>query len=129
MSGEKISIATDLGHIDSNTIKHLKNSSSILLEANYDPNVLKLSSYPYYLKQRIAGPKGHLANHTTGNVIGELIGSGLKNALLVHLSKESNFPELALQTVKEQLIQNNHSLNNINISVAPRNTPSVMFTA
>lgn len=96
---EKLSIATDLGHIDSKVFRHLENSSSILLEANYDPNVLKMSSYPYVLKQRISGPNGHLANEITGKTICKLIDSGLKKALLVHLSKENNFPELAYETV------------------------------
>lgn len=52
----KISIATDLGHMTSNILSNLENSSFILLESNYDPNILKCSSYPYPLKQRIAGP-------------------------------------------------------------------------
>ena len=53
---QKISIATDIGHMDSKIIKNLEESSFILLESNYDPNILKCSRYPYSLKQRIAGP-------------------------------------------------------------------------
>lgn len=53
---QKISIATDLGHMDVKLAKNLEESSFILLEANYDPNILKCSKYPYPLKQRIAGP-------------------------------------------------------------------------
>ena len=53
---QKISIATDLGHMDNHLIKYLEESQFILLEANYDPNILKCSRYPYLLKQRIAGP-------------------------------------------------------------------------
>lgn len=53
---QKISIATDLGHMDTELMKNLIESSFILLEANYDPNILKCSRYPYTLKQRIAGP-------------------------------------------------------------------------
>lgn len=53
---KKISIATDIGHMDAKIIKNLEESSFILLEANYDPNILKCSRYPYCLKQRIAGP-------------------------------------------------------------------------
>lgn len=59
---KKISIATDLGHIDNTILNYLKNSSSILLESNYDPEVLKFSKYPYLLKQRISGTSGHLSN-------------------------------------------------------------------
>lgn len=53
---KKISIATDIGDMNKNVLKHLENSDFLLLEANYDPNVLKCSPYPYLLKQRIASP-------------------------------------------------------------------------
>lgn len=123
-NNNKISIATDLGHIDNNIIKRLENSSFILLESNYDPNVLKCSNYPYTLKQRIAGPKGHLSNDTAGNVILHLLHSGLKNAMLGHLSKENNFPELAYETVVNKLIENNYNENNFRLSIANRAMPS-----
>ena len=55
-SGKKISIATDLGHINKSILSNLKNSSFIMLESNYEPSVLKYSSYPYSLKKRIDGP-------------------------------------------------------------------------
>jgi len=125
--GQKISVATDLGHVDSKLLKHLENSSSLLLEANYDPEILKFSSYPYILKQRIAGPNGHLSNDMSGEAICRLTESGLKKALLVHLSKENNFPELAYKTIEEALLSGNSSL--IDISIAPRNNPSEMLDA
>ena len=52
---KKLSIATDIGFISKDLFKHLENSSSILIESNYDPEILKVSPYPYLLKQRIAG--------------------------------------------------------------------------
>lgn len=55
-SGKKISIATDVGHISPKIMSYLENSSFALLEANYDPDVLKYSSYPLRLKYRIDGP-------------------------------------------------------------------------
>lgn len=55
-SGKKISIATDLGHMNKSILSHLKNSNFIMLESNYEPSVLKYSSYPYLLKKRIDGP-------------------------------------------------------------------------
>ncbi len=53
---KKISVATDIGHMTNDILKNLEESSFILLEANYDPEVLKCSSYPFSLKSRIAGP-------------------------------------------------------------------------
>ena len=121
---QKISIATDLGHIDAKLIKYLEESRFILLEANYDPNILKYSKYPYSLKQRIAGPNGHLSNEMAGKTISYLMKSGLSKVLLGHLSKENNFPELAYQTVIDELCNNNFDENQLSISVASRSTPS-----
>jgi len=126
-SGSKIGIATDLGHVNSKILKYLENSSSVLLEANYDLEILKFSSYPYILKQRIAGPNGHLSNNMSGDAICKLTESGLTKALLVHLSRENNFPELAQKTIEEVLLSNNCSLTDI--SIAPRNTPSGVLDA
>lgn len=122
-----MSIATDLGHISSDIIKCLENSSFLMLEANYDSDVLKYSSYPYLLKKRISGPNGHLENCITGKTIAHLINSGLQKALLIHLSKENNFPELAYQTVIEELKKQNYSKNDIFFNVAPRDIPSNLF--
>ena len=103
---KKISIATDIGTMDTKTIKNLEDSIFILLESNYDPDILRCSPYPYLLKRRIAGPTGHLPNNKAGETISYLMQSGLQTAMLGHLSKENNFPELAYKTVTEELISN-----------------------
>lgn len=120
---KKISIATDIGHMTNGILKNLEDSIFVLLESNYDPEVLKFSRYPYILKTRIAGPTGHLPNETAGKTISHLLNSGLKQALLGHLSKESNFPELAYKTVMEEIIANNHNENSLKLSVASRDIP------
>ena len=117
---KKISIATDIGHMTNDILKNLEESLFILLESNYDPEVLKCSTYPFNLKSRIAGPIGHLPNEMAGKTISHLLKSGLKSAMLGHLSKESNFPELAYQTVLDELISNNYDENNFSLSVASR---------
>jgi len=123
----KLSIATDLGHIDSTIFSYLKNSSFIMLESNYDPEILKYSSYPYLLKKRIAGQNGHLSNNNAGQAISELFNYGLKNVMLGHLSKENNFPELAYKTVREELNQHNISEQDLSINIANRNCPSAFI--
>lgn len=124
---KKISIATDIGHMNNNIIKNIEGSEFILLEANYDPEVLKCTKYPFKLKSRIAGPTGHLSNQMAGQTINYLIKSGLKNAILGHLSKESNFPELAYQTVVDELISNGTNLDNFNLSIASRDYPGKLI--
>ena len=124
---KKMSIATDIGHINNEIINNLSNSSFLLLEANFEPEILKCSSYPYRLKERIKGPNGHLSNNDAGKVISYLANNGLTNVMLGHLSKENNFPELAYKTVVEQVIENNVDSNSLQISVAQRYNVSPMI--
>ena len=100
---EKIGVATDIGHITNEIMNCLEGCQFLLLESNYEPEVLKCSRYPYLLKTRIAGPNGHLSNQIAGQTIAKLVGFGLKEVMLGHLSKENNFPELALKSVWEEL--------------------------
>ena len=121
-SNSKISIATDIGHMTTSILDNIKNSNFLLLEANYEPDVLKCSSYPFHLKERIASPIGHLSNIEAGQTINYLADFGVKNIMLGHLSIENNFPELAYKSVLEQI---NHE--DLNLSVANRFKPSNFF--
>lgn len=122
---KRLSIATDIGHMDNRLLSELYDSSFVFLEANYDPEILKASRYPYPLKRRISGPDGHLSNESAGKTIHHLLlKKDLREVMLGHLSKENNFPELAYQTVTNELIENNADLEHIGISVANRFQPS-----
>lgn len=125
---KQISIATDLGHVSEQLIKNLSNSSFVLLESNYDPNILKMSKYPYYLKERISSDLGHLSNYDAAQIISVLSQNKLKSVMLGHLSKENNFPELAYKTVIDELIQNNCNLSDLTINVATRIEPSKIIS-
>lgn len=121
--GKKISIATDLGEMTKEVMDNLKSSRFALIEANYEPEVLKFCSYPYAVKSRIAGNKGHLSNIEAGKTISKLVEYGLENVMLGHLSKESNFPELAKKTVLNEMLQNGIKEKEIELSVASREMP------
>ena len=72
--GEKsVAVATDLGYYDDYIIEHLKGLDAVLLESNHDVNMLQVGSYPYYLKQRILGRRGHLSNDNAGRLLGEIL--------------------------------------------------------
>ena len=101
--GKKISVATDLGVFDEYTVEHLSGSDILFLEANHDISMLEMGSYPYNLKCRILGDRGHLSNEASGRLLCRLMGGRLKHAVLAHLSKENNYPELAYQAVKCQV--------------------------
>lgn len=118
--GKKITIATDLGHMNNYLLENLKYSNLLLLESNYEPEMLSCSKYPFSLKQRISGPKGHLPNSVAGQTISYLYNYNLEKVLLGHLSKENNIPELAYQSVISELHSNNIDLNKINIEIASR---------
>ena len=123
----KISIATDLGHVTPEIKSCLKGSKFALLESNYEPEVLRICSYPSLLKSRIAGPNGHLSNNMAGQLISDLIESGLATVMLGHLSKESNFPEMAYETVLSELEKKKFKRDTIDLSVASRFEPSKLI--
>ncbi len=116
--GKKLTIATDMGHITDKILAQMENSDILLLESNYDKETLKCSSYPFFLKQRIEGNLGHLSNEVASKAICHLCQNGVSHVILGHLSKENNFPELAYQTVLNEL-QLNH-VNSYDLSVANR---------
>ena len=123
---KKLSIATDLGHITPDLINKISDSSFILLESNYDPEILRYSRYPYYLKNRISGEYGHLSNSDAGKLLSKLsrTSTNLNSVMLGHLSKENNFPELAYKTVVDELMADKVDLSKLSINVAVRNTTS-----
>lgn len=122
-TNKKISIATDIGHMTNEILHKLEGSAFLLLESNYEPEILKYAKYPYYLKRRIAGPNGHLSNQEAGSTIIKLISSGVNNFLLGHLSQQTNFPELAYKTVMDEIIENK-VVNNFILNVANRDKPN-----
>ena len=102
--GKVMAIATDLGQLTETVHTSLAGADLVALEANYDPYSLQNSSYPYYLKTRIASPFGHLSNPECAAKVLELVQTGCKKIALCHLSKENNTPELALEAVRKALL-------------------------
>lgn len=121
---KKISIATDIGHMNNSIFDNLVESSFVFLESNYEPDMLKCSKYPYVLKKRILGPYGHLSNEDAGNAISTLIEHGIDNIMLGHLSQHNNFPELAYKTVMESIIYKKINYGSLKLSVATREKPN-----
>ena len=126
--GRKIGMATDLGMYDERIRMHLDGSSLLYLEANHDVNMLMVGTYPYYLKQRILGECGHLSNDAAAELICRLHHKGLKHVVLAHLSKENNYPELAYETVRAELLMKLGQEALPSLMVAPRDTLSDMLT-
>lgn len=103
---KKIGVATDLGCYNDYTVDRLSDCDSLLLEANHDIRMLQTGPYPYQLKARILGDKGHLCNEKSGELLSKLINNKLQGVFLGHLSKENNLPELAYEAVRVELQMN-----------------------
>ena len=122
LNGEKkITVATDIGHIEERLINEMCGSDLLLIESNYDNDTLLCGAYPYFLKKRISSDVGHLSNEMTGKLVKTLYENGVTKFILGHLSKENNFPELAYQTVLNEL--NSSTLDiPFHLSIAGRDT-------
>ena len=103
--------ATDMGYARKSVLKTLAGVDVLLLESNHDPELLRLNPhYSLYLKQRILSDRGHLSNEAAANAVLELLklerlegAEKSRLVLLAHLSKENNFPQMALATMSNIL--------------------------
>lgn len=102
---QKFAFATDLGHIPESVANYLKQANYLVLEANYDKDMLQQGNYPQYLKARIANPHGHLSNLDAADFLSQNITPDLKYVFLCHLSRDNNHPELAFKTIEYSLMQ------------------------
>ena len=99
-----VGVVTDLGKYDDYIVDSFQGVEVLLLEANHDVNMLQVGRYPYYLKRRILGDKGHLSNELSGQLLCRLLHDKLKMVLLGHLSEENNLAELAYETVRLEIL-------------------------
>ena len=98
---------TDTGYINVKNHKLLTNKDMYIMESNHDVNLLMNNpKYPYHIKQRILGDKGHLSNIDSSRYLKKLSGSNTRHIILAHLSEENNTPDLALLELKGKNIEN-----------------------
>ena len=128
--GKSVAVATDLGIYDEYTVSKLKSLDAVLLEANHDIHMLEVGSYPYYLKRRVMGDKGHLSNELSGRLLCDILHDNLKHILLGHLSKENNYEELAYETVRLEITEGDtpYKAGDFPITVAKRDAVSQIVT-
>lgn len=100
-NGDKnVAVITDLGNYNQAIVDELQGLDALLLEANHDIKMLQTGMYPYPLKQRILGDRGHLSNERSGQLLSELLHDNFGTVVLGHLSKENNYEELAYEAVR-----------------------------
>ena len=91
----RLGVVTDLGHASAHVVAALKGVHGLLLEANHDPDLLRRSAYPAFLKKRVASDLGHLSNEQAAELLHQLLHPGLSRVVAAHLSERNNTPELA----------------------------------
>ena len=102
-NGKSAAVCTDTGYITDNAKEICNGVDLIFIESNHEVSMVQAGPYPYPLKQRILGAKGHLSNFACGEYIKELAQSGTTRFILSHLSRENNMPHIARQTALSAL--------------------------
>jgi phosphoribosyl 1,2-cyclic phosphodiesterase len=116
---KKISVVTDVGYICDNVIRSVRDADILFLEFNHDETMLFNGNYPFFLKKRIAGDRGHLSNASAANLILEHAAPRLQYLFLSHLSAQNNTPQRALDTLTARLKERD-DLQNLKTIVASR---------
>lgn len=125
---KRFTFATDLGYISDEAAEHLRLADYMVLEANYDVQMLDSGSYPVHLKNRIKAKTGHLSNDQTGEFLAANFNANMKYVFLCHLSRENNMPEIAYTTVGNYLSEKNIVPGrDVKVVTLDRYTPSDLY--
>lgn len=118
-------IATDLGQVNPIAANYLIKAKNIVIEANYDEEMLLNGNYPLFLKQRILSNCGHMANHKTAQCLQQYFQPHWENIFFCHLSKENNSPETVLACMQKALA--NNTCIHARLHTLPRSSASEIF--
>ena len=143
IGGHKFVMMTDIGEMTGEALAYARNAGTVVIESNYDREMLLTGPYPYDLKMRILGGCGHLRNDQCAEAIKQFMHDGLRNIFLCHLSENNNTPELALATSSEALESIGYHQSyersalfvndadgperRVNLRALPRRTPSPLY--
>ncbi|MDL2262443.1 MBL fold metallo-hydrolase [Bacteroidales bacterium OttesenSCG-928-I21] len=124
----RFTLATDLGYICEESASHFIQANYLIIEANFDMQMLENSRYPAFLRNRIHGEKGHLCNDETATFLARNYQKHLQYIYLCHLSKNNNTPERAFDTVKKALEDKNIIVGkDVQLTVLPRTASSEIY--
>jgi phosphoribosyl 1,2-cyclic phosphodiesterase len=120
--------ATDVGHITETVSKYMCMANHLIIEANYDEEMLKFGTYPHFLKERVSSPTGHLSNSEAAEFLATHYHTGLKDIWLCHLSRDNNHPELAYKTIDIRLFSEGIRVGkDVTLTALKRSTPSDLY--
>jgi phosphoribosyl 1,2-cyclic phosphodiesterase len=126
-------IMTDIGHLTDDMKQYIARANYLVIEADYEQQMLEAGPYPQHLKDRIAGPYGHQSNAECAQALVECATPNLHHVWLCHLSDENNHPDLADKQVKQILrehgiVAGDEPGADFDLDVLKRKTPSEIFT-
>jgi len=127
-SGKAVGIATDIGCMTKEITEAMRGCRVIYIESNHDPEMLRNSSYPAQVKQRIKSKKGHLSNKECAEALPYFIENGARKIILYHLSGENNTKELALKESKKIILGAKLNVGTVFLGAAPKSSPSKMIS-
>jgi phosphoribosyl 1,2-cyclic phosphodiesterase len=122
--GVRIGVVTDLGYIPESVKFHVRCTNLLLLEANHDPDMLKVGPYPWSVKQRIMSRVGHLSNLGMSDFLADGLDGSATHVVLGHLSEQNNHPEIARMFATEALERRGLAAR---LSIAGQHNPSEVF--
>ena len=126
--GHRFVIMTDVGRMTDEAVEFARNADSVVVESNYDIDMLMSGPYTYELKMRIVQGCGHLSNDECASAIRRFWHKGLKNIFLCHLSENNNTHDLAYKCSSEALADLGVEKGTVALRCLPRQYPSQMFT-
>ena len=121
--GRMLTLMTDLEHVTQEALQLARESDTVIIESNYDRDMLLDGPYPPELKKRILG-EGHLSNEACAAAIRQFCHRGLKNLFLCHLSGNNNTPALAYESAAKALEEAGAGKGSVNLRVLQREIPS-----
>ena len=128
VDGKTFSFLTDLGEITDKASSYICKANYLVLESNYDEEMLKMGPYPRHLKDRILSTTGHMSNADTAEFLSKNISEHLHHIWLCHLSKDNNHPELAYKTIELRLRNQGIIVGkDVQLTALKRNTPSEVY--
>ena len=113
---KSICYITDTGYINSKYFNLLSDKMVYIMESNHDIEMLMNGKYPYHIKQRILGDRGHLSNNDASYYLTKFISNNTKKVILIHLSQDNNTKAIALETLEKKIKENRLDFSDITIS-------------
>ncbi|WP_200879445.1 MBL fold metallo-hydrolase [Porphyromonas sp. COT-239 OH1446] len=121
-------LATDIGHVTPEIIDYASRARHLVVEANYDHEMLESGPYPPFLRERVASPLGHLCNSDTAELLCQAFHPEMRNIWLCHLSKDNNHPDLCWKTIEQRLFCEGIRVGkDVTLTALKRTSPSPMY--